>query len=86
MFEGQNNFLTRHTCLNQLVSNPILCAVMLNPDFAIPNIQMQDTTMNPVITTPTGMDQFIMIPLLIYHYFDIYIPMRWFVPGIFLND
>ncbi len=49
---------------------------MLNPDFAIFDIHMKDTSMNPAHTVPADVHQFKVIPLIINHDLGFDLAMR----------
>ena len=53
----QHNILPRHAQIHQLVSNACLRPIVLDPDFAVFNIQMQNTAKISASAAPVHIEQ-----------------------------
>lgn len=74
--ESQHNVFLGDAMSDKLFGNTVVCAVELDPHFAITNIDVQHRPMNPVDTVPAGIDEFIMVVALIEDDFRLHISDR----------
>lgn len=57
----QHNIVLRHPTIYQFISNTALGAVVLNPNFAVLNIHMQHTTIDPPLIREAHMNHLIVV-------------------------
>ncbi len=59
----QDDIFFGYTKLNQLVCDATFCAVMLNPNLVVLDINMNQLAMNSALIVPTDRHQLIMVTL-----------------------
>ena len=50
--ESQHNVVLRNTGFDQVTRNPLLCAIALNPQFAIDDVNMDEAAVDPFVVFP----------------------------------
>ena len=61
--ERQNDVLLRHSHFDELIGNSCFCAVMLHPDFAVLDIQVQNAAKIAFVPAPTHIQQLVVVML-----------------------
>jgi len=74
--KGQDDIRFGYTTLDQPIGNPVFGAVMLDPDFVAPNVDMKHTTMDALIRIPAHAEQLVMIMFRVDHLLDLDLAIR----------
>ena len=61
--ERQNDVLFGYSHFDELIGNSCFCAIVLHPNFAVLNIQVQDAAKIPFIPAPTDLQQLVGVML-----------------------
>ena len=73
--ESQHNVVFCNACLHEVIGNPLLCAIALNPQFAINNVNMEKATVDPFVVFPTKRHQRITVRRAIKYRFKLNMPV-----------
>jgi hypothetical protein len=69
--KGQHDVFERHACFEQCVSDGAIGAVVLNPDFAINDVEINDRTVNAPYALSADVQDFEMIAVSINDLFSL---------------
>lgn len=73
--ETKDDVFPWNACCVKFFSYGFRCAIVLNPNFAVLDVNMYDTTMNPSLPIPTDVHDFKVILLVINHHFGLDVPI-----------
>src|SRR3954451_9711477 len=59
--EGKDDAIFRNAFLDKTIRDPILSTIVLNPHLSVANIDMDNTSMDSVLSVPASIDQFVVI-------------------------
>src|SRR5947209_18427540 len=60
MVEAEHDVVIGNPGREEFVRDSVLCAVVLNPDFAVANVHVDDAAMHPSPAIPTRIEQLVM--------------------------
>ena len=78
-------YLLWHPKFHQLVGNTALCAIVVNPDFAIFDIHMDETTIFAMLLVPTCVYKLVMVTFRIKNQLQLYLAIGGLVMAMPLN-
>jgi len=86
----QYDSVSRNPGFDQLLCNPAFRAIMLYPDFAISNVNVQHAPMDPIWSIPASVHQFVMIVGFVKDHLYLHVSSCWpvlcILPDKVLND
>jgi len=85
-FESEHNAVAGNPFLNELFRDSPVGAIVLDPNFPVPNINVQDTAVNAIDSIPAGIHVFIMVLTFIENDFNLNVAPRGLVLSVFLNE
>src|SRR5215471_12993090 len=85
-FKGQHDAVMGDPCLHQLFRDTIFCAVVLDPDLLLANIDMQHAAVNTIRAMPASVHEFVVIVDRVKDHLYLYVTMCWFILGVLLDE
>ena len=82
----ENDVVFWDPCFDQALGDPFFGTIVLNPDFAVFNVDMEETTVNPLVPIPAHGHQLIMIADGVDNLLDLNLAIRGSIRAVFLQQ
>jgi len=82
----QDNILARYTEFYQTIRNPLFWSIVLDPDFLIPNIEVENAAMNTLMFIPAHRQQLVVIACGVHNRLQLDLTVGGLVLAVFVND
>jgi hypothetical protein len=82
----QDDLIFRHPGRDQPIGNPILSAIVLNPDLGVLDINVHQEAVNPAVTVPSDVHQLVMALDRIEYRFDLDLAIGQLMSAIFAQE
>jgi len=82
----QDNITLWNTLFNQTIGNAFFRSIVLNPDFPVADINVEQGTVDALELIPANAQELIMVPGRINDQFHFYLTIRRLYRGVLLQD